>query len=115
MYDQFKEAFCLTSLGYIDRSGKIAIDTSNYTPVGDFSNGLACVCKDEKYGYINTKGKIVIYFKLDFADLFSEGVALVNKDGKKQFINKNGETVIDRVEVDELIFSDNKYDIVLQE
>lgn len=58
----------------------------------EFHEGLALVCRDGKWGYINTNGEEVIPLKYKDAESFSEGLALVtNQDDEKYFININGE------------------------
>ena len=79
-----------------------------YDQIDAFSEGLAAVRRDEKWGYINLKGEEVI--PCQFPDeyrvgQFSEGVACVidnrNKDDKEiwnkrvGFINKKGEWVLE--------------------
>ncbi|MDE6321190.1 MAG: WG repeat-containing protein [Muribaculaceae bacterium] len=59
-----------------------------------FSEGLAAVKKDGKWGYINKSEEIVIPLIYDNAGAFSEGLAAVKKDGKYGFINKSGDVVI---------------------
>ena len=61
-----------------------------------FRNGFAAVQdgKTRKWGYMNTKGEIVIPFSFDAARDFSDGLAHVTKDGKTGYINTSGETVI---------------------
>jgi hypothetical protein len=49
-----------------------------YDYVSDFSEGLAAVCLDERWGYINKDGEVVIPFQYTFATSFSEGVAWVS-------------------------------------
>ena len=64
--------------------------------VGDFHDGLAYVPnKEGKWGFINTKGELVIPYKWSEAWEFSEGRGRVkNKDGKWGFIDKAGNYVI---------------------
>lgn len=68
--------------------------------VGESSEGLIAVEKDEKIGFMNEKGKLVIplKFETDYSTKntfkFQEGLAHVIKNGKYGFINKKGETVI---------------------
>lgn len=93
--------------GYIDKKGNVIIDFQ-FSDAHRFSDGLAYARKNNKYGYINKEGKVIIDFQFDDAFDFSEELALVKKDNKYQFINKNGKTVIDKIEVNELMFSDNK-------
>ena len=71
-----------------------------YEKLGSFSEGLAAVMRDGKWGYINTKGEEVIpcQFPNPYEDYiaspFSEGLALVQKDGKWGFVNTEGVKVI---------------------
>ena len=48
-----------------------------YEDAGLFSDGLAPVKQDGKWGYIDETGKTVIPFQYDIAGIFSEGYALV--------------------------------------
>lgn len=50
--------------------------------------------KDDKWGYRNKKGEIVIPLIFDYACDFSDGRARVGKDDKWGFIDMNGNTVI---------------------
>ena len=59
-----------------------------------FSDGLAVVSQDNKCGYINTKGELIIPCKYDEAWPFHEGMAKVMEGGKFGFINCKGELVI---------------------
>ena len=58
-----------------------------------FSEGLAAVQKDGKWGYIDTKGRLVIDYQFDSAAYFSEGLAFVEKNNKG-YIDTNGKMVI---------------------
>ncbi len=46
----------------------------------DFSNGLCRIVKDNKIGYINRKGQVVISPKYDCAERFMKGKAKVSTD-----------------------------------
>ena len=60
----------------------------------DFSEGLAAVCKDGLWGYIDVKGNLTIPYKYITAGRFSNGLAAVeDKDGIK-FINNEDQTRI---------------------
>lgn len=50
--------------------------------------------KSEKYGFVNSKGKIVVKAIYDEADNFSDGMALVRKGSKYGFVNTKGEVAI---------------------
>ena len=67
---------------YIDKTGKIAIDVPLADVEGseeceNFSEGLACVAVDEKIGYMDRTGKIVIKPQFDVVTPFSNGIAPV--------------------------------------
>ncbi len=54
-----------TAFGLIDNNGA-EILAFEYDKIGEFSDSLALVAKDGKYGYVNTKGELVIDLKYDF-------------------------------------------------
>jgi len=62
--------------------------------VSNFKEHLALAVKDDKYGFVNIKGKEIIECKFDDANEFSEGFAGVKKDGKWGYINLKNEVVI---------------------
>ncbi|MDP8078951.1 WG repeat-containing protein [Phocoenobacter skyensis] len=64
-----------------------------YDFVGSFHEGLAYVKKDEKWGFIDEKGNIVIPFEYEFARVYGSELLVVKKDGKLFYINKKGECV----------------------
>jgi hypothetical protein len=84
---------------YIDKSGRKVI--VNYGSGGSyFSDGLARFhLKDTRYGYqygfIDTKGKVVIKPQYGYHCLFNEGLACAEEDGKWGFIDKTGKFVIE--------------------
>lgn len=66
-----------------------------YDELYPFSEGLAAVRKDGKYGFINTEGELVIPAQFFGVGGFSEGLACVyDEDYNLSFINRKGETVI---------------------
>lgn len=88
---------------YIDTKGNTVFQTSyegyGYTVGSSFNEGLAVICtgaleEGAKYGYINTKNKIVISPKFENAGDFSEGIAPVCIADKWGYINEKGEIVI---------------------
>lgn len=82
-----------TPIGYLNYDGSIAIPT-DYEHGLTFSEGLASVQKNGKYGFINPRNEVVIPFEYDFGYWFSEGLAIVNMEGKSGVINKKNEVVI---------------------
>ena len=69
-----------------------------YDEISDFHEGLLAVRKNQKWGYINSKGEEVIPCKYEYSCDFSEGLACVYLEGDDlpiAFIDKKGNTVID--------------------
>lgn len=61
----------------------------------DFSEGLAVVKKNGKYGVIDKTGKVVVPFKYDNTkEVFSDGLLGVELKGKWGFIDKTGNIII---------------------
>jgi hypothetical protein len=89
--------------GYKDQNGNVAISIK-YEFAEYFSEGYALVMLNNKYGFIDIKGKEVIPLIFDNAISFSQDLAAVNKGygiidyitymGKWGFINKKGKEVI---------------------
>ena len=73
--------------------GKVVISLK-YDWAGSFSEGLAPVRLNGKYGYINKSGKLVLPLKYEDAWDFSEGLAPVELSGMWGYINKSGKLVI---------------------
>lgn len=99
--DQYDKA---NRIGYIDKDGQLIIpfefdaivagEDGESLEFNDFSEGLAAVSKNDKYGFIDTKGKVVIEPKYDWASNFSNGFAIVSAEGLYGAIDKEGKTVI---------------------
>ena len=58
------------------------------------SDGLVLVELNDKFGFIDTTGRVIIPFKYASADDFFEGLARVQLNGKCGFIDKAGREVI---------------------
>ena len=58
------------------------------------SGGLAAVCKDGKWGFLDKNGQEVLPFAWDNARSFSEGVAAVERDGLWGYISLRGEIAV---------------------
>ncbi|NLJ73159.1 MAG: hypothetical protein GX333_09130 [Syntrophomonadaceae bacterium] len=80
-------------LAYADESEVLWLER-NYDRVESFSEGLAVVRLNGKYGYIDKTGKEVIPLKYNLVYSFSEGLALVRLNGKYGYIDKTGKEVI---------------------
>ena len=73
------------------------VDIKDCDSFGNFKDGLRWVEKDEKYGYINSAGKVVVPLEYDWAEDFgilAPGLARVKKDGKYGVVNTAGKVVI---------------------
>ena len=78
--------------GIIDKTGHEVI--ARYGIRNPFSDGLASVASNGKYGFIDKKGHVVIPFKYDDARPFQEGLARIMLNHKYGFIDKTGRVVI---------------------
>jgi len=81
----------------INKKGETVIPSGKYDSISSFSEGLAIIAKDKKYGVIDKTGKIVIPLgKYSFGNnsSFREGLAVVWKDGKYGYIDKTGKLII---------------------
>lgn len=68
-----------------------------YEDAMGFSDGLAAVKKDGKWGYIDETGKVVIDFKYSYAENFGEGYALVTRSrGSGFFANQHDFYIVDK-------------------
>lgn len=79
---------------YFDLNGEAIVPLGDYECIVGCSNGMYIAEKNNKYGYIDKQGKIIIPFKYDSIGSFSEGLAAVAMDGKCGYINTDGELVI---------------------
>lgn len=75
----------------IDKNEKAITD--KYGRFDHFSEGLAAVKKDDKWGFINTKGKMVIKAKYDEVENFTNGFAEVKINEKWGYINTSGKEI----------------------
>ena len=64
--------------------------------ISPFSEGLAVITTDKGYGYMNTRGEVVIAPKYSYACDFKDGWARVtDNSGKNGYIDKSGNYVIE--------------------
>jgi len=87
----------------LDQNGK-PITNKTFQYAGSFSEGLCPVMQNDKFGFINTKGQLVIPYLFDNAAEFYNGVAIVNVKSKYGLINKKGKYVLSP-ELDDIQFS----------
>jgi len=76
--------------GYSDRFYSTVVIKCEYDSTFKFSDGLAKVKLNGKYGYIDKSGKMVIPAKLESAGDFSEGFTLNLVNGRYQYLDKKG-------------------------
>ena len=69
-------------------SGKKPEDIFDY--VTDFKNGISEVELNDKYNFINTKGKLLSLKWFDYLGSFADGFAAVELNGKWNFIDSKG-------------------------
>lgn len=84
-------------VGFINKKGEVEISAMKlamYDGIGDFSEELARVRIDDKYGFINKKAEQVIPLTYDYVSRFSDGLAIYEMGSKCGFINKKGEMEI---------------------
>lgn len=84
--------------GYMDKQGKIVIPPL-YKAAGNFSEGLAFVCRNGYSGFLNKKGQVVIPFKFhnDFivGMEFKDGIAPIRHNDKWGYVDKYGNSTFD--------------------
>lgn len=78
-------------LEYINKLGETIY--SNSSIIMEYSEGLAIIKENDKYGFINSEGEIVIECKYDTADPFHNGIARVGLNNQSTYINKQGNTL----------------------
>jgi WG containing repeat len=78
---------------FFDKSGK-RIGDKKYDEIGNFSEGLAAVRKDDLWGFIDKTGKEVVPLKYSNVLDFSEGLAAVELNKKTGFIDAQGKEII---------------------
>ena len=80
---------------FIDKVGKTIFSHPSASKARDFSEGLAAVKIERKWGYINPQGKIVIKPQFEDAQDFSEGLAaVIDVIGRWGYIDRTGNLVI---------------------
>ena len=98
--------------GLLRESGEILVEPT-YDQMSIFSNHLALVKKDNKYGYIDDTGRPVIGFEggepfLDNATGFKDGLAEVSLYNKKYFIDYMGHFFEEKQPEKQTLFIKNK-------
>ena len=102
------------SFGFINTKGEIVIQNLNFNFVSSFSEDLAIFSIDNKYGFIDKKGAIVINPQFNSARVFKNGLASVrieqgNNVFKWGYIDKKGKFIIEAQFDDASYFSENGF------
>lgn len=71
----------------VELTPKFISAIQRYEKLGSFSEGLAAVMRDGKWGYINTKGDEVIPCQYTMSEAFHEGLAAVQKYSEEGYID----------------------------
>jgi len=91
--------------GYV-KNGKMVVK-ANYDYASEFSEGLARVGKNGKYGFVNENGKVVVPIQYVAASNFNYGLAVVKTaDNKAFFIDKTGKPSNESAYLDAKSFSE---------
>lgn len=103
------------SRGFVDEIDEVVIPSEyDYDEVWDFSEGLAVVELDDRWGFIDTTGTVVIPLQYDEVWHFSEGLAKVKKNNKWGFVDKRGKMVISLQYDDASYFKNGKAKVKLR-
>jgi WG containing repeat len=86
--------------GYANREGKVIIQPI-YDSAFEFKEGLGRVSSNNKYGFVDAEGNVVVPLQFPMAEDFTDGRALVQvqvgASQKTGFIDATGKMVIDAV------------------
>lgn len=81
---------------FFDKNGKqISNDYFDSDSSFGFGDGLYVIKKDDKFGYMNTNGEIVISPQYDKATTFENGIACIQYNNEYGCIDKQGKTVVE--------------------
>ena len=96
------------NVSYINEKGETVLRASAFDDAGHFSEGKAWVKKNDKYGYINTEGRLVIDTLFTYASDFNNDLAYV-AIGQRQGVirNANDNKINPKVEISDIRLIDN--------
>ena len=80
--------------GYITDISKLEYNDLVDFDCDDFKEGLARVKQDNKWGFVDKSGRLVVPCIYDFCDDFEDGLARVKQSDKWGFIDKTGKEEI---------------------
>jgi hypothetical protein len=81
---------------YIDKSGQVIVRLADYNTILAYSEGLAPVRQDGKWGFIDSSGEQAIACEYEWLDEggFKGGLAMMKKDDKWGYIDKTGRAAV---------------------
>lgn len=97
---EFSEGLAPVQIDYtwkfINPKGETIIElATEISAAYPFHCGMALVMnKEDKCGFINTTGELVVPFIYDDAEIFSDGLAMIERDGTIGYINTKGIEII---------------------
>ncbi|MFT5916241.1 MAG: hypothetical protein ACI81T_002745, partial [Bacteroidia bacterium] len=82
--------------GLVSKSGelKTEIGGQKITNIGNFVEGLASLQIGSRFGFIDTKGEVVIPLEYDIVSEFKDSYAVGRKNGKFGVMDKTGKAVV---------------------
>ena len=98
-YHEDHNSLLASRYGFVDLKGKVVIEPK-WEEVWDFSEGIALVKRDEKWGWVDKSGAVIEPFLRD-VPIFYEGLIRLERAGKWGFIDTKG-TVVVQPEWDEV-------------
>ena len=81
--------------GYVNRQGDVEIVLKPGVFSEKFSGGLARVCAEERWGYIDNQGYIAVDLQFDNAEDFSAGLARVKINDRWGYIDLTGSHIVE--------------------
>jgi len=89
--------FCFSSILTVSAEEVKWLAKPQYEEIygGDEDGNMILAKMNEKYGYIDKNGKIIIDFVYDYATVFSKGMAYVEKGQICSYIDKSGKTLFE--------------------
>lgn len=78
----------------LDTSGRMVINCGRFDAVKPFGCGLAAICTEGKWGYMDANGRITVEPRFEQAGTMHEGLGAVKINGKTGFIDNSGNVVI---------------------
>lgn len=106
--DEYETFWVLSTKKYGFKNNDSIVIPATFDDAWWFSEGLASVKVNGKWGFVNKDGTLVIPAKFDFTNIFQEGLAPVRMGGKWGFIDKTGSMVIPAKYDDAWIFHNGK-------